>query len=139
LPEFPIHVGVQVVFSRNGKVLLGKRAPGRFGEGTWGLPGGHLRFREEFEECAKREALEELGVRIKKCRVFCVANTHDQKMHHVQIGLIATEWSGTPRPKSLDEVEEIRWASPKELEGEHIFYSSRPVIRNFLYNAFHAP
>ena len=118
-------------------MLLGKRGPGRFGEGTWGLPGGHLEFQEDFEECARRELLEEYGVHLQECRVFCVANTLNQDMHHVQIGVEATKWTGTPKIQDPNEVAEFRWVPHAELDGEHVFSSSKPVIRNYLGGTFH--
>lgn len=33
-------------------------------EGTWSLPGGHLEYGETFEQCAKRETMEEIGMEI---------------------------------------------------------------------------
>ena len=47
-------VGVGVIVVKEGKVLLQRRR-GAHGEGTWGFPGGHLEFKESWEECAKRE------------------------------------------------------------------------------------
>ena len=57
-------VGVGVIVTKNSRVLLGKRK-GAHGEATWCFPGGHLEFREKLEDCAKRETLEETGVKIK--------------------------------------------------------------------------
>mgnify|MGYP000898308362 FL=1 len=57
-------VGIGIVTLNGNKVLLGKRK-GAHGAGEWSLPGGHLEARESFEDCCKREVLEETGLEIK--------------------------------------------------------------------------
>jgi 8-oxo-dGTP diphosphatase len=56
-------VGVGVFIIKDKKILMGKRINSH-GEGTWSLPGGHLEFFETFEDCAKREVMEETGLKI---------------------------------------------------------------------------
>ena len=56
-------VGLGVCIVKDNKVLLGKRK-GSHGAGTWSFPGGHLEFQETWEKCAKREVLEETGLKI---------------------------------------------------------------------------
>lgn len=57
-----VRVGLGVLVLRgDGRVLLGKRK-GSLGEGEWALPGGHLEYKESFEECACRELEEETGI-----------------------------------------------------------------------------
>ncbi|REJ76776.1 MAG: NUDIX domain-containing protein [Acidobacteria bacterium] len=58
-----VRVGVGVVVVRGGAVLVGLRR-GAHGAGTWACPGGHLEFGETVAECARREVLEETGLRI---------------------------------------------------------------------------
>ena len=47
---------------KNGKLLLGKRK-NIYGAGTWGLPGGHLEFKEAMKTAASRELMEETGLK----------------------------------------------------------------------------
>ena len=51
-----------IVISKNSKLLLvqGRRT------GKWSLPKGHIEEHETFEECAKRELLEETGIKVDK-------------------------------------------------------------------------
>ena len=55
-------VGVGVLVFRDGQVLLGERL-GSHGAGTWALPGGHLEYGEDPVACARRELLEETGLK----------------------------------------------------------------------------
>ena len=77
-------VGVGVVFVREGRVFLAKRK-GSHGEDTWASAGGHLEFGESFEECARREAMEELGLTVGELRFLCVCNIVAYGKHYVDI------------------------------------------------------
>lgn len=50
----------------DGKYLLLLKEKGRFGEGFWNAPGGKIESGETPEQAAKREVLEETGLRISK-------------------------------------------------------------------------
>ncbi len=55
-------IGVAVIITDDdGGVLLGQRKNSH-GSGSWGFVGGHLEFGETPEQCARREALEEVGI-----------------------------------------------------------------------------
>ena len=56
-------VGIGVFVIKDKKILMGQRINAH-GDGTWSLPGGHLEFFETFEDCAKREVMEETGLNI---------------------------------------------------------------------------
>ncbi|MCI0848348.1 MAG: NUDIX domain-containing protein [Chloroflexi bacterium] len=77
-------IGVGVVFVRDGKVFLAKRH-GAHGEETWASAGGHLENGETLEECARREAREELGVTVGELRFLCVSNIIAYGKHYVDI------------------------------------------------------
>ena len=71
-------VGLGVFVVKDGKILFGK-GKGAHGEGTWSLPGGHLEFNEYWEDCAKREALEETGLNVKNVRFLIATNDSFEK------------------------------------------------------------
>lgn len=81
-----IWVWVWVIVIKDKKVLLGMRKNAH-GEGTWQFPGGHLEFMEWFEECAKREVLEEANLQINDVSFVTTTNVFFEKenKHYVTI------------------------------------------------------
>lgn len=103
-------VGVGVFVIKDRKLLLGKRK-NALGQGAWALPGGALEFGESFEECAKRELLEETG--IKMLRVSRYGFTNDvfmnENKHFVTIFMKADAFLGEPENREPDKCEEWAW------------------------------
>jgi ADP-ribose pyrophosphatase YjhB (NUDIX family) len=56
------------IFSKDGKVLLGKNVPGSVYEGVWTIPGGGKEPGESVIDAIKREILEEVGIDISNGR-----------------------------------------------------------------------
>ncbi len=83
-----IGVGV-LILNKNNQLLLGKRKASH-GMHTWSAPGGHLEFGESFEDCAKREVLEETGLDIEAPQYLAVTNDFFEKenKHYVTILMI---------------------------------------------------
>ncbi len=77
-------VGVGVVFLREDRVFLAKRH-GSHGEDTWASAGGHLEWGESLEDCARREAWEELGVIVGDLRFLCLSNIIAYGRHYLDI------------------------------------------------------
>lgn len=108
-------VGVGVMVWKDGKVLMGKRK-GAHGEGEWAWPGGHFEYMEAFEECARREVMEETGMEIQNIRFLRLCNLKQYApKHYVDIGLIADWASGEPRIMEPDKIEGWEWFDPINL------------------------
>jgi len=110
MSEGLVKVGVGVFVLRNGKVLLQQRK-GAHGEGAWGLPGGHLEFKESIEECARREVDEETGMKIKNIRLETFTNDIFEKenKHYITIFVLADHAGGDPRIKEPDKTIKQDW------------------------------
>jgi 8-oxo-dGTP diphosphatase len=108
-------VGVAILIEKDGKVLLGKRK-GAHGAGTWAPPGGHIEFGETFEETAKREALEEIGVRIIDPVVVGITNDFFEKeqKHYITV-FIAAETKDTPKIMEPEKCSNLSWFNWKKL------------------------
>ena len=94
-------VGVGVVFVRQGRVFLAKRR-GAHGEDTWASAGGHLEFGESLEDCARREAMEELGVEVGELRVLCLSNIVAYDRHYVDVEFLGDIEGQEPAPTASD-------------------------------------
>ena len=98
LPQRP-QVGVGVALVRGGRVFLARRRRGH-GAGTWASAGGHLEYGETPEQCARREAREELGVTVTTLRIICVSNILAYDRHYLDLEFLADIGNQEPRPQT---------------------------------------
>jgi len=110
--EAPHHEVAIAVLCKNGWYLLGKRpAKGLLG-GLWEFPGSAIRPGETHAQALRREAKEELGIRL---RVGCLIATVTHAYSHLRVTLhvyACSHVSGTPRPKSHDA---LKWVPRSQL------------------------
>lgn len=133
-------VGVGIMILRDDKVLLGKRHgdPQKadselHGEGSWTMPGGKLHFKEELEDAAFREVLEETGVKTNKEKLEIISVTNDivEDTHFITIGFLCNDFEGEPKVMEPNEITEWRWFELNNLPSP-IFFPSEKIIKNFL-------
>ena len=110
------HIGIGVILTKNNKVLLGKRK-GSHGTGTWSFGGGHLEFGEGIEDCARREIMEEVGVKIKNIKNFAFTNDFfdTEGKHYVTLFVTAEYDSGEVCLNEPDKCEIWDWFEWSEL------------------------
>ena len=102
-------VGTAIILTKDDKVLLMKRK-GSHAPDTWSTPGGHLDFGETLEDCAAREAKEEVGMDVVDIHFRAVTNDlfEETGRHYVTVWLEGTP-VGDPFIASEREVSEIGW------------------------------
>lgn len=116
MSEKLVRVGIGVFVFKDGKFLLQQRQ-GSHGAGSWAPPGGHLEFGESFEDTARREVLEETGIKITNIRFGAVTNdnfTSDDK-HYVTIWMLSDWQSGEPQITEPNKCLAQRWSSFDDL------------------------
>lgn len=121
-------VGIGVLILKDGKVLLGKRK-GSHGAGTYAFPGGHLEYRESFEECARRETTEETGLVINNIRFNFVGNELHPEKHVTHISFIADWENGEPLLLEPNKCEGWGWYELNNLP-EPMFEMGKVAIKN---------
>lgn len=106
-------VGIGVLIRRDGKILMGKRK-GAHGSGSWAPPGGNLDFGEEVESAARREVLEETGLKIQDIRFLTITNDifKEENKHYITLWMMGEYISGEPKVLEPDKCEAWEWFSP---------------------------
>jgi len=135
-------VGVGVMILKNGKVLLGKRhfdkekASGLKEVGSWTFPGGKLEYGEDFEEGARRETMEECGIKLNNLKLICVNNDMNENAHFVTIGLFSDEFNGEVQVNEPDKITEWKWFFLSDLPIP-LFSPTKKMIENYKQNRFY--
>ncbi|MBW7474780.1 NUDIX domain-containing protein [Paenibacillus oenotherae] len=115
-----------LILNPKGEILLVKHV-----DETWGVPGGLMEPGESVEECAIREAEEEIGLRIKNLKLYGVFSGQElhtklrngHEYYNVVIGYICTEFEGELRPDGI-EVLEAAFFNP-----DHLPERTNPYIK----------
>lgn len=122
-------IGVGVIIVKENKVLIGKRKNSH-GEGTWAFPGGHLEFGETPEQCAKREVLEEVGIKVKN--LSRVPYTNDifelEGKHYVTLYIQCEYASGKVTAMEPDKTESWEWISWEKIP-KNVFLPLKNLLK----------
>ncbi|MFA5270185.1 MAG: NUDIX domain-containing protein [Patescibacteria group bacterium] len=124
------HVGINILVVKDDRLLLGKRK-NVYGNGTWGLPGGHLETGESLKDAAARELSEETDLQVKSFDFSNIVNDRSGGQHRLQIGFAAHQVTGTPIVKEPERCAEWRWFKLNELPSD-LFPPHIKQIENFL-------
>lgn len=97
----PIRLGVRVIVSHEGKILLVKNKYDKF----WYLPGGGVKGGEDLSSAAKRELAEECGVQAQDLKLAGVFSSfREYKSDHIVV--FSTKLESLPELKRGLEIEE---------------------------------
>lgn len=117
-----------------GRLLLGKRTD----NGMWGYSGGAVEIDEKVEDCAKRELYEEMGLIANEIEFFCInsgVETHyiypnGDEVSNIEIVYLCKDYSGVI--KDSDEMTDLCFFNPKDIDIEKISPPIRSVIRKYI-------
>jgi len=133
--------GVMMI-NEEGKVLLGKRhedpnkADSEFRlSNCWTMPGGKLKYGENFEQGAKREVLEETGIELINSNVICLNCDLNEHAHFITIGLFSKNFKGNPQVLEPDEITEWAWFNLDNLP-ENLYFPSEKILENYKQKKF---
>ena len=130
-PDRP-YVGVGVIVFRDQKVLMVKRKK-EPNKGQWSIPGGKQMIGETAAEAAKRELLEETGVKVDQLLLVDVVDSiipdieGKIKYHYTLVDYMGQWQSGDSRPG--DDAQEVRWVSLNELSSFSLLEKTMNIIQ----------
>lgn len=127
-----IKLGCEVFLKKGNYILLGKRK-NCYGEGTWGLPGGHLEYGESLIDCAKRELMEELGIEGLGFKLVAITDNIDDRRHYVHASFLVEKFSGEIKCLEPNLCYEWNFFDISNLPDE-IFKPHQKIIKTFLNN-----
>lgn len=108
-PRRVVDVAVGVVRGPDGRVLMTERTAGKPGAGFWEFPGGKVDPGEDPAQAAKRELLEEVGLRARKLAPGPV-HEHDFATTRVRLHFFhVRSWEGQAQSK---EGQRLAWVEP---------------------------
>ena len=133
-PDRP-YVAVGVIVFRDQEVLLIKRNK-EPNKGQWSIPGGKQIIGETVADAAKRELLEETGVKVDQLLLVDVVDTiipdlfGKIKYHYTLVDYMGQWLSGETCPG--DDAEEVRWVCLNEIDS----FSLLEKTINIIHKAF---
>ncbi len=133
------HLGVNLIITYNGKLLLEKRSDCD----TWGLIGGGVKNHESELEAVARETYEEIGLRIPKDRfqrlgVYGepgrIAAYQDGSIWRMVIVVFGVELQEEPKLVISSESNDLRFFSKEELRDTETVIVHSDIIEDWFLN-----
>ncbi len=121
---------IAAVIEQDGRVLIGKRKWGKRHAGKWEFPGGTLEERETYEQCLKRELMEELAIEAEIGDLIC--STSFDYTPDWTIQLVAYRAAIISGKFNLNDHEEIRWVEEKDLVNYDFPEADKIVIEKLI-------
>ena len=112
------------ILTRDGRVLLTRRPPGKHLAGLWEFPGGKVEEWETPEEALAREVREELALEVDGLVPFAFVH-HDSPEKRVLMLAYRARPVGEPGAAAL----EWRWLAVEELDPSVMPAADLPIVR----------
>lgn len=129
-PDAP-RIAVLSIARDGDRVLLVRRAKSPEA-GHWGFPGGEVELGESVFDAARRELLEETGIRAEPAEILTAVDYVDRdgsggiRFHYVMLAVLMRAAPG--EPVAADDAAEARWFSPGDLDGHPLCFGVGDVL-----------
>lgn len=122
---------VYVFLVRDGKLLLTRRKNTGYEDGNYMVPSGHVEKGESLREAMAREAMEEVGVALKKDNLHFAhvmyRAAHDETGERADFFFTAEHWEGEPRNMEPEKCDEVAWFPFSNLPANTVRYLKSAV------------
>ncbi len=126
--RFKLIASVYLLFIKDGKILLLRRANTGYEDGNYGLVAGHLDAHESLTHAAIREAKEESGVDIEPKDLKVKTTMHRrQSDERVDFFFEVKNWIGEPANTEPDKCDDLSWFPLDELPSNTILYIKQAI------------
>lgn len=124
-----------ICINEQGRLLLGRRTDNHL----WGYSGGSIEIDEKVEDAARRELFEETGLTADEIEFFFINSgpevhyvyPNGDEVSNIEIIFLCRKYHGILKPQP-EEIEELRFFDPEEIDIEMISPPIRPVLRHYL-------
>ncbi len=132
-----IRIGCEIIIQKENQILLGKRK-NCVGEGSWGLPGGHLEPNEKLIEGAKRELKEELNIESDDLKFVAITDDIGEDWHYIHVTFSLEQFLGEYSLNEPDKCFEWRFFDLHHLPHP-LFLPHLKIIETFLHQKSYLP
>lgn len=128
MERFKIIASVYLIYIKEGKVLLLRRANTGYEDGNYGLPAGHLEDGESITDGLRREVKEEIGLDITPQEVTLTHVMHrKEKDIRVDFFFTATNIGGEPQNMEPGKCDDLSWFPVDRLPPNTIGYIKEAI------------
>ncbi|MFG3052297.1 NUDIX domain-containing protein [Kitasatospora sp. NPDC048239] len=124
-------VGVHLLLTDDGRVLLGLRRNTTYAAGMWHLPAGHMERGEPVTRSMCREAEEELGITLAEDDLDLVHTLHhldaDDGRSRLQLFFRPTRYQGRIRNAEPHKCGQLRWWPLDGLPADTVPYTAHAL------------
>ena len=120
--RFTVIPSVYLLFTRDNKVLLLRRANTGYMDGQYNLVAGHLEPGESASEGAAREGQEETGATIDPSSVQLVHTGHRVNRGRIDLFFRISEWQGEITNAEPDVCDDLSWFAQDALPENTVAY-----------------
>jgi 8-oxo-dGTP diphosphatase len=128
----PIPTVDMIIHEKPSSILLIRRRKGPFKD-YFALPGGFVNEGETVEDAARREAMEELSVKVEPIDILGVYSepNRDPRGHIMSITFIA-KISNEVEARSKDDAAEIKWINFNDIDNVMLAFDHSQILSDYM-------
>ncbi len=132
----------QVIFRRDGKILLMRRCNTGYLDGMYGLAAGHIDSGETAIQAAIREAAEETDIQLNENDLVPTHTSHrlsEQSRTYFDIYFEVERWEGEPKIAEPEKCDALLWTAIENFPENtvpHVRYTLAAIARGERYSEF---